>query len=103
MGEANDESSADGINGGRNDNRNFRGCIPEGEGCGCRAGYDHVSPESNHFGRKLLEPRCSALRVAALNDDVLSLNVAEFPESLKQGSVSRIVCDVCDEANAPHS
>src|SRR5262249_14125679 len=82
--------------------RNRRGHILEGEGRGCRAGDDHISLESNHLGRKLLESFCSALRVPALNDDVLSLNVAEFVESLKQGSVSAIACTGCAESSAPH-
>src|SRR5262249_38924979 len=103
MGEAGNQSGADGVNGGRNDDRNCRGRIPQRKRCGCRAGDDHVSLESNHLGRKLLKSLCSALRVTALNDDVLSLNIAEFPQWLEQGSVSCIVWGMCDEANTPHS
>src|SRR3984893_15942051 len=103
VGQTGDQSGADRVNGGRNDDRNCPGRIPGREGCGRRAGDDHVGMESNHLLRKLREPLCSTPRVSALDDEVLSLHVAELAQPLEQGSKSCIICDVCDEANSPHS
>src|SRR5262249_8276756 len=56
-----------------------------------------------HLRRKLLESLCLAMRIPALNDDVLPLHVAELPEALKKciETWKVFVSDIADPPNLP--
>ena len=77
---------------GWNDDRDRRGRVLGGKGCGRRDRYDQVSLESNHLDCKFLESLCPALRISAFNDDVLPLYVPEFPEALEQYFINVLLC-----------
>src|SRR5262249_39875618 len=101
MGEAADQPGPNGIDSGRNDDRGGRGHLLDRNGCGSRVHYDQIGFKPNHLGRKFVESFCAALRIPALNDDVVSLHVTKLPELVEQ-HVIMFKPFVCDEANPPH-
>ena len=56
---------------------------------------------SNHLGCKLLEPLWPALRIPAFNNDVLPLDVPEFPEVIEQWLLINDRGYVCNESDPP--
>src|SRR4029453_12350755 len=55
-----------------------------GRGCGPR--HDPVNPESDQLRRESRKPFDPVLVESALDDDVLALDVPEFPQPLKESS-----------------
>ncbi len=52
---------------------------------GGASGQDDINLERNQFGRKSGEPLGLPLGISVFNDDVATLDVAEVPQSLKEG------------------
>jgi hypothetical protein len=50
----------------------------------CSSGNDHINFELDQLGREHAQPITFSLTVAILNDDVLSLNMAKFPQTLPE-------------------
>src|SRR5438128_5218046 len=86
-GEAGDQPCAHGIKRVRLNDWNRLGRVFDGANGRCRGDYDHVGVESNQLGGKLGKPLRPFLRVSPLHDEILSLDVPEFPELLKEDAL----------------
>jgi hypothetical protein len=72
-----------------------------GLGCWRCDYYDDVDIQSNHLVRKFLEAIRIALCIPALDDEVPTLLVPEFPEAPEQGLIKSLV-SVCDKPYPPN-
>src|SRR5204862_1727149 len=63
------------------------GCLPGGQGGGCRWGHDDINLERNQFGRKSWEPLELPLGISVFDHDVAALDVTEVTQSLTEGLV----------------
>src|SRR5262245_12856845 len=83
-GRAADPPDAHRINRVRQDDRNRLGRVLDGERGRGRGGDDEVELESNELRRKLRKPLRQAFRVPTLHEEILSLDVPEVSELLKE-------------------
>ena len=82
--ETGDEAVPNRIGEVRRDDGDGSGCLLEGADRRVAICEDHVNPESNQLVYELREPIVSPLGIPALEEEVLSLDIADVAQSLPE-------------------
>src|SRR4051812_38304654 len=89
-----------GVDGIRKDNGNSGRCPLDGQGCGSRDHDDNVDVQANHFRCEFIEARSLVPSIAALNDEVLALNISKCLQTLEQCVIETLV-PACEKPHPP--